>query len=286
VAGLIIVPLLCAAPIQAAEVKPSGQLQFQGDYLDSPLADGSHWQLAMPDGRFGVTVAEPLATSALIGRWQVAIDPLAEDDEVELRQHQAYLNWRKGIVSLWGGRLATVEQTFLVDLSSNLMSQSQKGLAVGSLITPSENKAIRVDLASGDAIVVTSQWVIDDSLPGTQWSGATVLRTAEGVIAVTVRNVPNKSAIWGNLIQWTMGNAVLSGVWLYQDELLAWDLSARSQTQSLQSFVAYRVLGEDEGRWSVGIHQATSESVTGFSEVYWLPADQGWQWSTGFQMKF
>jgi hypothetical protein len=276
--------------LQAAEVQPSGQLQFQGNYFDTPLAEGSHWQVAMPDGRFGVTAAEPLAASALIGHWQVAIDPLAEGDEVVLRPHQAYLNWRRGIVSLWGGRLATVEQTFLVDLSSNLVSQSQKGLAVGSvvdsLMTPSENKAIRVDLASGDALVVTSQWVIDDEQPDAQWSGATVLRTPEGVIALTVRNVPNRSPIWGNLIQWNMGNAVFSGVWLYRDELLAWDFSARSQRQSLQTFVAYRVLGDEEGRWSVGIQQAASESMTGFSEVYWLPAGQGWQWSTGFQIRF
>ncbi len=278
--------MLCAAPSQAAEVKPSGQLQLQGNYMDTPLADGSHWQVAMPDGRFGVTVAEPLATSALIGHWQVIIDPLAEDDEVVLRQHQAYLNWRKGIFSLWGGRLATVEQAFLVDLSPSLLSQAQKGLSVGSLVTQSENKAIRVDMASGDAIVVTGQWVIDESLPGTQWSAATVLRTPEGVVALTYRNVPDESPIWGNLISWNVGSAAFSGVWLYQDELLAWDISARSQTKSVQSFVGYRVLGDDEGRWSVGLQQSASESVTGFSEVYWLPAGQSWQWSSGFQIKF
>lgn len=278
--------LLSSIQAHAAEVSPSGQLQFQGDYLDRPLADGSHWLLAMPESRFGVTAAEPLGSSALIGLWQVAIDPLAEDDAVVLRQHQAYLNWRQGVVSVRGGRLATVEQAFLIELSPSLLSRSQKGLAVGGLVQASENRALRVDFASGETFMVTSQWVIDETQPDTQWSAATVVRTPEGVIALTYRNVPNGSPIWGNLVTWNLGSSALSGLWLYQDELLAWDVSARSQGQSTQTFVGYRVQGADAGRWSAGLQQGLSESVTGFSEIYWLPTDQDWLWSTGFQIRF
>ena len=284
--GAILAILLPASQVLAAQVSPSGQLQFQGDYFDRPLADGSHWQLAMPQSRVGVTAAEPLGRSALIGLWQVAIDPLAENDAVVLRQHQAYLNWRQGAVSVRGGRLATVEQAFLIELAPSLLSRSQKGLAVGGLVQTSENRALRVDVASGETFRVTSQWVIDETQPDPQWSAATVVRTPEGVIAVTYRNVPNASPIWGNLVTWNLGSSALSGLWLYQDELLAWDLSARSQGQSTQTFVGYRVLGSDAGRWSAGLQQSLSESVTGFSELYWLPTNQDWLWSTGFQIKF
>jgi len=283
--SLAAVSLLVVSNVQAIEVTPRGQIQLQANYLEPKLANGKHWALSMPDNSFGVMAAEQLSNSILIGHWQVGIDPLASGETAVLTQEQAYLNWRQGIMGLWAGRLPSVEQAFLVDLTNNHLALPNKGLAIGDLVALSENNAVRLDISSGDYLVFTGQWIIDDTEEDIELSAATVVRSPEGTISLTYRKPPGEEALWGNQITWDVGSTSLSAVWMYQEEILGWDITARSKMQKVHSFVSYSVKG-DEARWSVGVQQQLSEAVTNYSEIIWWPDDSGWQWSTGFQMKF
>ncbi len=270
----------------ALDAIPRGQLQLQTSYYEPTVANDAHWAISMPNSNIGLTAVESLDSSTIIGHWQVGIDPLSEGQEAMLTQQQAFLSWQQGIINLWAGRLPSLEQAFLEDKYQGLLSLSDKGLAVGGQYDNSERNAVRIDAASGEYLVFSGQWIIDENSDALLWSAASSLQTPDGSIAVTYRKPEAGDAIWGNRVTWLSGSLSFSGVWMLQGEVLGWDVEARMSNAKTQSFLGFSKDLADENRWSVGVQQMLSPSVTNYSELLWWSDAERWQWSTGFQMRF
>ncbi|WP_196157083.1 hypothetical protein [Reinekea sp. G2M2-21] len=270
----------------ALDAIPRGQLQLQASYYEPTVANDAHWAISMPNSNIGLTAVESLDNSTIIGHWQVGIDPLSEGQEALLTQQQAFLSWQQGIINLWAGRLPSLEQAFLEDKYQGLLSLSDKGLAVSGQYDNSERNAVRIDAASGEYLVFSGQWIIDENSDALVWSVASSLQTPEGSIAVTYRKPEGRDAIWGNRVTWLSGSLSFSGVWMLQGEVLGWDVEARMSNAKTQSFLGFSKDLADENRWSVGVQQMLSPAVTNYSELLWWSDAERWQWSTGFQMRF
>jgi len=275
-----------ASTVSAIEALPRGQLQLQATYFDPAIGDDARWALAMPNNFVGVTAVENLTSSTLMGHWQVGIDPLSTDADVVLKPQLAFLSWRQGIVNLWGGRLPSLERVYLEESYSGHLSLQNKGLVASQFYDPSELKAVRLDATSGDYLVFTGQWIIDENSQDLAWSAATAIQAPEGSLSLTYRKNGDTAALWGSHVSWQSGNVVLSGVWVYQEELLGWDMEARFLSQGVESFVGFSQDDNKQNRWSIGVHQILSSAVTNYSEIVRWSQSKQWQWTTGFQIKF
>lgn len=270
----------------AVDAVPRGQLQLQATYFEPKIGADARWALAMPNNFIGITAVENLTNSALMGHWQVGIDPLVEANQVELQPQLAFLNWRQGVINLWGGRLPSLEKAYLEDVYAGTLSLPAKGLAVQPFYAASENKAVRIDATSGENLVFSGQWVIDENVDELVWSAATAVQSPEGSFALTYHKDADNGALWGNYISWQSGNVVLSGVWMYQKKIVGWDLEARFLSQGVESFIGFSQDANEANRWSIGLHQKLSPSVTNYSEVVRWSQTGNWQWTTGFQLRF
>jgi hypothetical protein len=270
----------------AIESTTRGQLQLQATYYEPEIGDDSRWALSMPNGYIGVTAAEQLASSAIIAHWQVGVDPLADGTEAALTQQEAYINWSQGIVSLWAGRLASLENAYLESFYKGAFSLPAKGIQASSSYEQQENSAVRLDVSSGDSLVFSGQWIIDENESETEWSAAGAIRTPEGTVSVTYRKPEGEAAIWGNQITWEGQTTSVSAVWLLQEEVVAWDVEARGKVQALETFLGFGKDSLERSRYVAGIHQRLSTAVTNFSEFMWRPDEDEWQWTTGFQVTF
>lgn len=282
VAGLVAFPALGFA----LEANPSGQLQAQVTYNEPEIANDARWLLTMPMAELGVTVVEPLQTSTLIGQVTLGFEPLQETGALSLTPEEVYLSWRQAAFNLWAGRLPTLEKAYLHDLYGGLNSVEDKGLGIAEFYERTENGAIRVDVASGEYTQLSAQWEIDETAESWPWSLAAAISTNEGTLSVTYRNNPEGAGIWGNQLSWKSGNSVLSGAWMYQEGVLAWDTELRVAGQSSTPFISYGIDGDENTRWAGGITQYLTEAVTNYSEVLWWPEDERWAWSTGFKLQF
>lgn len=276
-----------AAPAYAVDVMPSGQLQVQADYSSEESNLPAKWRLSTPNSHVGLAAIEESELGTFIGVWQVGVNPITDDDaQATLVPQDAYLNWRRDIFSLYAGRLPSLEQVMLVDLTENQHSRLSNGLAVGTEVNETENESMRIDFASGESFVVSAQWLLDDS-EELSWRTGAVLRTPEGTASLTIRSDPGQDVVWGNQLTLLMGDWSLAGALLYDnDEVLAWDVVAQTNLQTLVGFLSYNVLSDQQGQWAIGLKQSFSEALLGFSEITWHREQDGWSWSTGLRMTF
>lgn len=278
---------ISVGPAFAVDVLPSGQLQVQADYSSEESNAGAHWRLTTPNSHVGLTAVEQSELGTFVGVWQVGVNPITDDEtQATLVPQDAYLNWRRDIFSIYGGRLPSLEQVMLIDLTENQHSRESNGLAIGTYVSQTENEALRVDIASGESFVVSAQWLLDES-DELSWRTGAVLRTPEGTASLTIRRDPGQDIVWGNQLTVLMGDWSIAGALLYDnDEILAWDLVAQANLQTLIGFLSYNVLADQQGQWAVGLKQPFSEALLGFSEITWHREDDSWSWSTGVRMTF
>lgn len=278
--------LSASAYVGALETVPRGQLKIQANYNEPALANDARWRMQMPETWLGLTAAETINTSVFVGHVQFGFDPLADDPSVSFVAEQAYVSWNQNAFSLWGGRLPTLEQVYLEDLYSGLLSLPDSGLGAADRYNDSENNAVRLDYRSGDYLVFSTQWQIDETNDDLLWHSAGAVQTNEGSVSLTYRKDGDADAIWGNQITWLTGNTAVSGAWVAQDGIQEWDAEVRFNSATVQYFVGYGQDANNDQRWAAGIHQGLSEAMTSYSEVIWWPEIETWQWNTGFQLAF
>ncbi|WP_411742926.1 hypothetical protein [Reinekea sp.] len=278
----VAIALSATMPVLAIEAQPTGQFQIQAAYV-SEAVEAQHWLLQMPNAHIGVTAVESMPNGTFTAHWRAGFEPFS--DELELDQQQVFVNWQQGVFSLWGGQLRSLEATFLEADPMSVLSVERGGLAVAKHILETENKAIRADFQSGEALVFSGQLVMDENQDDATWSLAAVVQSPEGSFATTYRKTDADENQWGTKVRWVSGTAALVAATVFQDEILAWDLGVQFQGARSVTFVNYAVDGEDDGLWRVGIHQMLTASLVNFSEIVW-DANNDLQWSTGFQLSF
>ena len=273
----------------AVEVKPSGEIQAQASLYQPKLDDKeSSWALEMPETIVGVTVYEQLDDGSVItGVVDGELAVTATDDDSDLSLRQAYLSWNLSTYTVSGGRLETLEQSYIINYSRYLESQARGGLQAAKSTEMAESEALRFTAQSGEYLTFASQIVLDPDKSDNTWGLAAIANTQEGTISLTYRRVPDESALWGNQISWVSGNVTLSGAYMVQDEVLGYDLDIRMRSAQSEGFLGFsRDLVDEEIRWQVGFHQQLSNAVTSYSELLWWPDDSQWLWSTGFELSF
>jgi hypothetical protein len=276
------IALSAAMPAWAIEAQPTGQFQIQAAYV-SEAVDAQNWLLQMPNTYIGITAVESMPNGTFTAHWRAGFEPF--DDELVLDQQQVFVNWQQGVFSLWGGQLRSLESTFIESDPMSVLSIERGGLAVAKHILEVENKAVRADFQSGEALVFSGQWVMDEKRDDATWSLAAVVKSPEGSLATTYRKTETDKNQWGTKVRWVSGTTALVAATVFQEEILAWDLGIQFQGPRSVTFVNYGVDGEDDGLWRIGIHQMLTSSLVNFSEIVW-DANQELQWSTGFQLSF
>lgn len=276
------IALTAAAPAYAVVAQPTGQIQIQAAYV-SEAVNSKSWLLQMPNTYIGVTAVESLPNGTFTAHWQAGFEPF--DDELALDQQQMFINWQQGVFSLWGGELPSLEATYIESDPEPVISVARGGLAVANHILEVEKKAIRADFQSGEALLFSGQWVMDETQDEMTWSLAAIVQSPEGSLASTYRKTEAGDSQWGTKARWTSGTATLVGATVFQEEILAWDLGIQFQGARSVTFVNYGVEGDNDGLWRVGIHQMLTAALVNFSEIVW-DEDKDLQWSTGFQLNF
>jgi hypothetical protein len=286
---LKLIGLVCSfigSSAMAVDAVPRGNIQVQGSYSEAEIGDDARWSVEMPNTYIGLTAVEQLSSSSIVAHLQFGLDPLSQEDQVVFEQQDAYLNWNQGVVSLWAGRLPSLETVYLEDLYSGAYSIPSKGLFIASEYSALENQAVRVDVLSGEYLVFSGQWLLTGSEQETQWSTAAALNTPEGSISIVYRKAQDDSGIWGNQITWESSTSAVSAVWMFQDGVVAWNVEGRAKVQTFEAFLSYGADQEDQRQYVLGVQQPLSEVITNFSELSWQPDTEFWQWSTGFNVSF
>lgn len=271
----------------AADITPRLEMQVQANYHQPKIENDSRWTLTMPNTSIGLTAVEPIEASQLIVHWQAGLQPLADADEVTFASQATYMRWNQGVVSLWAGRLDSLEHSLLVDTYRGALSSTNQGLVGPESLLVAENKALRLDVASGNFLNFSGQWLIDPNIDKQQWRAGVALRTPEGNVSVVYRNpeLEGGQGFWSSQVTWLSGASSLSALWVVQDEVLTWNLTGRSRFDRTEAFISY---GTDEVSeyYHAGIQQPLTEAVTNYSEFRWQLSIEGWRWSTGFKLAF
>ncbi|MEJ2042416.1 MAG: hypothetical protein P8X74_07375 [Reinekea sp.] len=271
--------------VMAVEVKPTGQFQAQISYYHTDVEDSTGWALEMPDNFFGITAVEQLANSVILGTVELGFEPLA-DDALTPEVQQAYMGWNQSVFSLAAGRMKSLEETYIVDYAGYLKGLDRGGLQAAAYIQPFESEAVRLTTQAGQSLSFSGQMQMDPDTPEALWSLAALASTTEGTVSVTYRNVPDESALWGMQMTWVSGTVSLSGAYMYQDEMLGYDIDLSMLSNGSEGFIGYSRSKDDGKRWQLGIHQNLAQTITSYSELLWLPDDSSWQWTTGFQLTY
>lgn len=278
--------LLAASYGYAVDVRPSAELQVQAEYVNLGAVDSGDWSVQLPVSRFGVSATEALDSGRFDGRLSFEADT-GTDSSVQLTRRFAYLTWRQGVMNLWAGQLPSLEYSYLQSPFNGLYSLQSKGIGLSDRYSVSENQAVRVEAASGEYIVLASQWILEKDQSELPWQAAGIIQTPEGHISLTYRKPPGESVFWGSQITWIGQQTELSAVWGYQDEFLEWDTFLTYKSESLKVTAGYGKRPDDATRWSLGIYQPLSQAITSYSElIFWSGNSDDWHWNTGFNMTF
>lgn len=281
----LVISFALAAPVLAAETQSSGNLQAQVSYYEPKYSDNRHWVLEMPDSYVGLTAYEELDGATLLGYIEVGLDILSDSDDAA-EFDQAYLSWTQSAYSISAGQMKTLEQSYIIDNASYLKGVDRGGSQASLYTSEFETNALRVTAQSSEQLAFSGQVVLDPDTSELEWSLATLVSTSEGTISLTYRDVPEESPLWGNQITWVSGTTSLSGAYIYQDELLGYDVNLSMSSDGVEAFFGYSRTEDDDNRWQVGVHQTMSDAVSGYSELLWEPEDSEWFWTTGFQLAF
>jgi hypothetical protein len=277
---------LIAPSASALEAVPRGNIQIQASYAEPEIGEDAQWSVDMPNTYIGLTAVEQLSSSSIVAHLQFGLDPLSQDEQATFEQQDAYLNWNQGVVSLWAGRLPSLETVYLEDLYSGAYSLPSKGLFIASEYPALENQAVRLDVLSGEYLVFSGQWLFDESESGLEWSTAAALNTPEGSISIVYRKTEDDSGVWGNQITWESRTSSVSAVWMFQDGVIAWNVEGRAKVQTFETFLSYGANKDKQRQYILGLQQPLSEAITNFTELSWQPDTELWQWSTGFNVSF
>lgn len=269
----------------AVDTTPTGQLNAQLAY-DSETDEESSWSLAVPDSYVGVTVGDELNSGVLYGHVRAGSEADFTDEDTDIEIQQAYVRWVTDQYDIWAGQLPTLEESYITDYAVTQHSLSQNGLAVARYFDASEDNAVRVEYAIGTASQLSAQFIIDESEEDVELSMAYLLKSEEGEFALTYRKVPDEDAVWGSLISWDSGTAVMSAAWLYQDELVAWDYAVQADLTTFDAYLSYSSDEDDDSRWGIGGQYLLSDYSTLYSEVSIYTEDDDWAWASGLQITF
>ncbi|GGX69703.1 hypothetical protein [Saccharospirillum salsuginis] len=283
---LITFPLVCGSAL-AAESRVTGNMQVQGTYRTHDGGD-NRWTLQTPHSWLGVEAVEPRGNSRYRGVWQFSLDPLDEDAAAGTRQ--MFLEWQQSLYQIRAGRLATLEQRYLVDRLAVMNGSGDRGIAGAAHAPDFLDRTLQLDATNGELAYISAEWQIGDEDSDKtieQWAVSTGLDTPEGQVSVTYRGDDQEAGLWGASVLWVSGVWSLGGGYLYRDETLAWDLLTQYTQGSVVSKLMYgNDAVEDADYWAFGIDQRFSQSIRNYSELRWLPESDDWAWQTGFRLQF
>lgn len=287
--GLSVAMALVAGPALAAESRVTGNMQVQGAY-QAQSGDASPWMVETPHSWLGIEAVEPRGNSRYRGVWQFNLDPLAEDAEASTRV--MYLEWQQSLYQVRGGRLASLEQRYLVDRLAVMNGAGDDGLSISGYRSEGGylDRVVQVDATNGELAFVSAEWQIggeDSDETIQQWAVATGLDTPEGQVTVSYRSDDQDDGLWGTSILWVRGAWALGSTYLYRGETLAWDVLTQYTQGSVVSKLMYGADAiQDTDYWAFGIDQRFSQSIRNYSELRWEPEDDDWIWQTGFRLQF
>ena len=285
--GLVLTLGLASGPALAAESRVTGNMQVQGTYQTHDGGD-NRWTLQTPHSWLGVEAVEPRGNSRYRGVWQFNLDPL--DEEAPAGTRQMYLEWQQSLYQIRAGRLATLEQRYLVDRLAVMNGSGDGGIAGAAHAPDFLDRTLQLDATNGELAYISAEWQIGDEDSDKtieQWAVSTGLDTPEGQVSVTYRGDDQETGLWGTSVLWVSGAWSLGGGYLYRDETLAWDVLTQYTQGSVVSKLMY---GNDAlletDYWAFGIDQRFSRSIRNYSELRWLPESDDWAWQTGFRLQF
>ncbi|MHA7881437.1 MAG: hypothetical protein ACX931_16725 [Saccharospirillum sp.] len=273
-----------------AESRLSGNMQVQAAYGAESSDASERWSVATPNTWLGIEVTETLPASRFKGVWQFELDALAEVPEARTRQ--MYLEWQQPLYQVRAGRMATLEQTYLLDPVTILNGLQGGGTAGGNHTEAFAARAFQVDVSDGETAFAALELGLDepgDDVSIRQWALAGGLDTPEGQLVFSYRSNEDadEAGLWGLGINWFQDSLALGVSYLYQSETLAWDLSGRYQAGSVVSKLAYgRDAIADAGYWSLGFDQRFTPALRHYTELRWQVEEDLWRFQTGFRLSF
>lgn len=285
--GLCMAVTLTAGTALAVESRVTGNMQVQGTYQTVESGD-NRWTLQTPHSWLGIEAVEPRGNSRYRGIWQFSLDPLAEEAGAATRQ--MYLEWRQSLYQVRAGRLASLEQRYLVDRLAVMNGSGDAGLAAADHTPAFLDRTLQLDATNGELAYISAEWQIGEEGSDKtieQWAVSTGLDTPEGQISVTYRGDDRDEGLWGTSVLWVSGAWSLGGGYLYRGETLAWDLLTQYTQGTVVSKLMYGTDAvQDTEYWAFGIDQRFSQSIRNYSELRWLPEGDDWTWQTGFRLQF
>ena len=275
--------ILALMPVMAYALETELAGNFNVNITLAQEEDKYQWNLFMPENYLALSAVEPVGSLNFEGFWQVKVDPLASNRELTLQQ--GYIGATAGYVSVYAGRIAGLDKTFVLEPSRYLDGLENGGLQFFDFYDLYQNNAVRTSSKLGDYLEFDVQMVLDDEQDSLPWSVAAAITTYEGSFAVTYHQEPDQDPRWTNQATYITDGSAIGYAWIYQEGIIGYSIDVRTDVRPYTFYLGY-TRNTDIRRWHVGSSQKFSETVNGYSELFWEMEESQLSWVSGIKMTF